>query len=253
MTRDELHELLEQYRQGEIETKGLVDLLVEERGFTDLGHSKVDTARLDRTGYPEVIYAKNKTDDELLQISEELYRKNGYALLTRSNIDQYRNIHRQFPDAVFHERAGVIVVGRGMEQRGLVSVLSGGTSDLPAADEAAVTAEVFGCKVQRIFDVGVAGIHRLLGHRERIAPSNVIVAVAGMEGALPSVVSGLFPCPVIGVPTSVGYGTNFRGVTPLLTMLNSCAPGVSVVNIDNGFGAGYLASLINRKIEDARP
>jgi NCAIR mutase (PurE)-related protein len=252
MTRDELYELLQQHRQGEIETHQLVDLLGEERGFTDLGHTKVDTARSDRTGFPEVVYSKNKTAEELLQISEELYRRNGYALLTRSSPEQYRRIHRRFPDAVFHERAGAIVIGRGVEQRGLVSVLSGGTSDLPAADEAAVTAEVFGCKVQRIFDVGVAGIHRLLSHRDRVAPSNVIVAVAGMEGALPSVVSGLFPVPVIGVPTSVGYGANFPGVTPLLTMLNSCAPGVSVVNIDNGFGAGYLASLINRKIEDAR-
>jgi NCAIR mutase (PurE)-related protein len=253
MTRDELYTLLEQYREGEIETARLVDLLVEERGFTDLGHTKVDTARAHRTGFPEVVYCTHKTAEELLQIAEELYRVNGYALLSRSSAEQFRVLQRRFPEAVFHERSGMTVIGRGMEQRGLVSVLSGGSSDLPAADEAAVTAEVFGCRVQRIFDVGVAGIHRLLNHREQIGRSNVIVAVAGMEGALPSVVSGLFSIPVIGVPTSVGYGANFGGVAPLLTMLNSCAPGVSVVNIDNGFGGGYLAALINRNIEDARP
>jgi len=251
MTRKELLDLLELFRKNEIEPARLADLLSEEQGFTDLGHAKVDTSRTNRTGFPEVVYCRNKTSEELVQITGELYKKSGYALLTKANSEQYHTVQKHFSDSVFHERAGVIVVGKGLEQRGLVSVLTGGTSDIPVAEEAAVTAEVFGCVVQRIFDVGVAGIHRLFSQRDQIGRSNVIVAVAGMEGALPSVVSGLFPIPVIGVPTSVGYGANFDGMTPLLTMLNSCAPGISVVNIDNGFGAGYLASLINRKILDA--
>jgi hypothetical protein len=252
MTADRLRELLDRFRKDEIEESQLVELLLAERGFSDLGHTKVDIDRSSRTGFPEVVYCSNKTEEELVQIAGELYSRDGYALLTRSNRTQFRALQKHYTDADFHERSGVVVIGTGLEQRGLVSILTGGTSDIPVADEAAVTAEVFGCRVQRIFDVGVAGIHRLFGHREQIEGSNVIVAAAGMEGALPSVVSGLFSIPVIGIPTSVGYGANFGGITPLLTMLNSCAPGVSVVNIDNGFGAGYLASLINRKIEDAR-
>lgn len=253
MTREELQALLQEFRKDNIDVEKLCSLILSDRGFEDLGHTKVDTSRQDRTGFPEVVYCKNKTDEELLQITGELYKRNGYALLTRAGFEQAHLLQEQFKDAVFHERAGLITVGKGMEQRGLVSVLTGGTSDIPVAEEAAVTAEIFGSHVQRIFDVGVAGIHRLFSHRDQIEKSNVIVAVAGMEGALPSVVGGLFPIPVIGVPTSVGYGTHLGGITPLLTMLNSCAPGVSVVNIDNGFGAGYLASLINRKIEDASP
>jgi NCAIR mutase (PurE)-related protein len=250
MTREELLKLLKEFKKEEIDERTLSSLILSDRGFEDLGHTKVDTARQERTGFPEVVYCSNKENDDLVQITRELHRRNGYALLTRASRDQAVLLQKHFPDAVFHERAGLIVVGAGMERCGLVSVLTGGTSDIPVAEEAAVTAEVFGSNVQRIFDVGVAGIHRLISHRTHIEKSNVIVAVAGMEGALPSVVGGLFPIPVIGVPTSVGYGSHLGGITPLLTMLNSCSPGVSVVNIDNGFGAGYLACLINRKIEN---
>ena len=253
MTREELQALLQEFRNDNISEEKLCSLILSDRGFEDLGHTKVDTSRQDRTGFPEVVYCKNKNEQELLQITGELYKRNSYVLLTRADPEQAPLVQKQFIDAVFHERAGLITLGKGMEQCGLISVLTGGTSDIPVAEEAAVTAGIFGSHVQRIFDVGVPGIHRLFSHRTQIEKSNVIVAIAGMEGALPSVVGGLFPIPVIGVPTSVGYGTHLGGITPLLTMLNSCAPGVSVVNIDNGFDAGYLASLVNRKIEDASP
>lgn len=221
-------------------------------GYSDLFYAKVDTSRIERTGFPEVVYCRKKTDEEIINISKELFRKNGFVLLTKADRTQYSAIASELKDAVFHERSGVIVVGKGMEKTGMVSILSGGTSDIPIAEEAGITAEVFGANVQMIYDVGVAGIHRLFSVRDKISKSNAIVVVAGMEGALPSVVSGLFGIPVIGVPTSIGYGMNLGGITPLLTMLNSCAPGVSVVNIDNGFGAGYIASLINKKIEEAK-
>jgi len=251
MKKEELLKLLEAYEHHQINKNELLDSILS-KGFSDIGFAKVDTSRMYRTGFPEVVYCRGKTRRDLIQISKELYKKNGFVLLTKATKAQFNTLRTSLSDAVFHEKAGIIVIGKGMLQRGNVCVLSGGTSDIPVAEEAAVTAEVFGCWVQRIYDVGVAGIHRLLSFREKIEQSNVIVAVAGMEGALPSVVGGLFGIPIIGVPTSTGYGMSLHGITPLLTMLNSCAPGVSVVNVDNGFGAGYSASLINKKIEDAR-
>lgn len=250
MHRNELARIIARYERREIDREALLDLLASE-GFTDLGHTKVDISRPFRTGYPEAVYCRGKTVEELVQIAEQLHRHEGVALLTKVEEAQYPALRERFPDAAFHERAGMVVIGGSRPREGLVSVLTGGTSDIPVAEEAALTAEAFGSRVQRIFDVGVAGIHRLFAHREIITASNVIVAVAGMEGALASVAGGLFDIPVIGVPTDTGYGTSFQGVTPLLAMLNSCAPGVSVVNINNGFGAGYLANLINRKIAGA--
>ena len=250
MNREEFLALLKAYDSGKLARSGFADAVLSRGTFFDLGHAKVDTSRMERTGFPEVVYCEHKRVDALVEISNELYKKNGFVLLTRANREQYDNIRGEFSPIIFHERSGVIVIGKGMKKQGLVSVLSGGTSDLPVAEEAAVTAETLGCNVREFHDVGVAGIHRLLSYREEIARSNAVVAVAGMEGALPSVVGGLFGIPVIGVPTSVGYGTSFGGVTPLLTMLNSCAPGVSVVNIDNGFGAGYIAALINGKAKE---
>jgi len=250
MHRDQLARVIEQYDRGEIGRDALLDLLGSP-GFADLGHAKVDTSRPFRTGYPEAVYCPGKTVEQVAQIAGELHRRSGLALLTKVEPGQMAGLRRRFPGAAFHERAGMAVIGKGLPPEGLVSVLTGGTADIPVAEEAAVTAEALGSRVQRVFDVGVAGIHRLFAHREAIAPSNVIVAVAGMEGALASVVGGLFDIPIIGVPTDTGYGTSFHGIAPLLTMLNSCAPGVSVVNVNNGFGAGYLAALINRKIAGA--
>jgi NCAIR mutase (PurE)-related protein len=251
MKREEIEKLLHDYEDRRIQREELVEILSSE-GFSDLGHAKVDTSRIERLGFPEVVFCPNKSDKEILDIARVLYQKNGFALLTRAGKTQFAFLKKHLSGAVFHEKASLIVIGKGMKKRGAVSVLSAGTSDVPVAEEAAVTAEVFGCVVQRIYDVGVAGLHRLLAYRHDIGSSNVIVAVAGMEGALPSVLGGLFGIPIIGVPTSVGYGAGFSGIAPLLTMLNTCAPGVSVVNINNGFGAGYLASLINKMVEDAR-
>jgi len=251
MNPNEIIKLLEAFRNGKIETEELLDIL-KSGGFTDLGHTKVDTSRLFRTGYPEVVFCLNKDPEDVLEIAEEIHRRNKIVLLTKVSAKHHNALKGRFRNLRYHEKAGIITIGKAIEKRGSVSVLTGGTSDINVAEEAAVTAELFGCNVKRFYDVGIAGLHRLLSFQREIGQSNVIVAVAGMEGALPSVVGGLFGIPVIGVPTSVGYGTSFKGVTPLLTMLNSCAPGIAVVNIDNGFGAGYIASTINKMIEDAR-
>jgi len=260
MIKQKLFSLLEKFKNGSVSRDEVVNYILQSgnfsdspgRGFIDLGHTRVDTSRLQRVGFPEVVLCQSKNEKEIQEIAEELYRHNGFVLLTRANEEQFKLIKTRFQDTVFHAEARVIVVGKPMEQRGKVSVLSGGTSDRKVAEEASVTAQVLGCHVNRFYDVGVAGIHRILAYKNDLKDSNAIVAVAGMEGALPSVVAGLFGIPVIGVPTSIGYGANLGGITPLLTMLNSCAPGICVVNIDNGFGAGYLAALINKKVEDAR-
>ncbi len=251
MDREEVLRLIEAFERHTLGKKELIDALLSQ-DFSDIGHAKVDTGRIHRLGFPEVVYCRNKLTEEIFEIAEKLFEKNGFVLLTKASEEHFNALRQRFQDAVYHERASMISIGQWMQKRGMVAVLTGGTSDIPVAEEAAVTAELFGCRVNRIYDVGVAGLHRLFSHRMRIEGSNAIVAVAGMEGALPSVVGGLFGIPIIGVPTSVGYGAGLNGLTPLLTMLNSCAPGVSVVNIDNGFGAGYIASLINKKIEEAR-
>lgn len=215
--------------------------------FEDLDFAKVDHHRLVRTGFPEVIYCPGKTQEQITAIFETLSRENKTVLLTRCPDKIYRRLKRRNKAVQYHPLAKTAVLQRRpAAKRGSVLVLCAGTADIPVAEEAAITAEVFGSRVHRKYDVGVAGVHRLLDAIDLISQSNCIVAVAGMEGALPSVAGGLAACPVVAVPTSVGYGANFNGLAPLLTMLNTCAPGVSVVNIDNGFGAGYLAALINR-------
>ncbi len=218
--------------------------------FEDLGYAKVDHHRQIRQGVPEVVYCAGKTPEQTAGIARSLLQKSGNnLLLTRASTAHFEAVRQESDLAEYHESARCITVLRDSEIYGLgtIMVLTGGTSDMPVAEEAAVTAEILGNRVERIYDVGVAGIHRLLSHTERIMSANVLIAVAGMEGALPSVVAGLVDRPVIAVPTSVGYGANFGGFAALLTMINSCASGVSVVNIDNGFGAGYMASLINRQ------
>jgi pyridinium-3,5-biscarboxylic acid mononucleotide synthase len=216
--------------------------------YEDLGFAKIDHHRSIRTGFPEVVFCQGKTEQQILTIFLRLACKNAPVLLTRCDAKVAARIRRLRPNAVYNKGARTLTLNGGKrEKQGLVSIVCAGTSDIPVAEEAAVTAEILGSKVERQYDVGVAGIHRLLDRFDRIAPSRCIVAVAGMEGALASVVGGLASCPVIAVPTSVGYGASFKGIAPLLTMLNSCAPGVAVVNIDNGFGAGYMAALINQR------
>ena len=223
-------------------------------GFTDLGFARVDSDRARRCGFPEVIFGAGKTPADVLAIGREILAKERVLLVSRANEDQHRALAAEFPAAVWHARARCISVEIEPfpKSDGVIGVICAGTSDLPVADEAAVTLEIFGNRVERITDVGVAGVHRLLAERERLEACNVLIVVAGMEGALPSAVAGLVSKPVIAVPTSVGYGASFGGLAALLGMLNSCGSGVTVVNIDNGFGAAYAAAQINRLLHAAR-
>ncbi|MEO6788793.1 MAG: nickel pincer cofactor biosynthesis protein LarB [Chthoniobacteraceae bacterium] len=217
-------------------------------GFTDLGFARVDTDRRRRCGFPEVIFGIGKTPAQVAEIARVILERDPVLLVSRATEEQWRAVAAQFPDARWHAGARCITVERTPLAKldGHIAVVCAGTSDLPVADEAAVTLEVFGNRVERFTDVGVAGIHRLLAVRDRIEAANAVIVVAGMEGALPSAVAGLVSKPVIAVPTSIGYGASFGGVAALLGMLNSCGSGVTVVNIDNGFGAAYAAAQINR-------
>jgi hypothetical protein len=216
--------------------------------YEDIGFAEVDHHRALRRGFPEVILGQGKTSEQVVAIAERLAAQSDRLLITRVDADAYRAVKERLPDACYHADARTITLDRSREPSWPgVAVLCAGTSDLPVAEEAAVTAELMGSQVDRSYDVGVAGIHRLLDKWEGLRSARALVVVAGMEGALPSVVAGLVAAPVIAVPTSVGYGASFGGLAPLLAMLNSCAAGVAVVNIDNGFGAGYLAAVINRQ------
>lgn len=239
-------ELLRQVKEGRMEIHEAEELL-KELPYEDLGYAKLDFHRKLRTGFGETVFCQGKPDAYLADIYQRIYERDGEVLGTRATEEQYELVRKRIPQVVYDPVSRILKVERtGKERVGQVIVCTGGTADIPVAEEAAQTAEYFGCRVERIFDVGVAGIHRLLSKRERLTGANCIVAVAGMEGALGTVVAGLVECPVIAVPTSVGYGASFHGLSALLTMINSCANGISVVNIDNGYGAGYVATQINR-------
>lgn len=222
----------------------------EEAAFIDLGFARVDVDRRRRTGFPEVIFGQGKTPEEVVQIAQVILEREPVLLATRVTREQFQAVQTQFPAAIFHERARCLTIEREAlpKLRLPVAVVAAGTSDLPVAEEAAITLEIFGNRVERIYDAGVAGLHRLLIETDRLRDCAALVVVAGMEGALPSVVAGLVDKPVIAVPTSTGYGASFGGLAALLGMLNSCGSGVTVVNIDNGFGAAYAAATINRLI-----
>jgi NCAIR mutase (PurE)-related protein len=224
------------------------------QGFVDLGVARVDTDRSRRCGFPEVIFGAGKTPSDVLAIGRSILESDSVLLVSRANIEQYHALESGFPTARWHERARCITVELKPlpKNEGEIGVICAGTSDLPVAEEAAVTLEIFGNRVRRIHDVGVAGIHRLLAERDSMESCNALIVVAGMEGALPSAVAGLVSKPVIAVPTSIGYGASFGGLAALLGMLNSCGSGVTVVNIDNGFGAAYAAATINRLLNMAR-
>jgi NCAIR mutase (PurE)-related protein len=223
--------------------------------FVDLGFARVDTDRQQRRGFPEVIFCQGKTPGEVLEISRTILTMHGVLLGTRATPEQFALVAGQFPHAVFHDRGRCITVENEPMPKlpGSIGVLCAGTSDLGVAEEAVATLEIFGNKVERVYDVGVAGIHRLIAVREKLESCNVLIVIAGMEGALPSAVAGLVSKPVIAVPTSVGYGASFGGIAALLGMLNSCGSGVTVVNIDNGFGAAYAAATINRLLAQREP
>lgn len=222
--------------------------MVSRNSFCDLGFAKIDVDRLNRKGFPEVIYCPGKTNLQLKIICLELLKNRQNLLLTRLDKKNFFYLKKCLPRLKYNATARLAFFARNPQKtkKGAVVIVSAGTSDIPIAEEASLTLEIMGNNAIRLYDVGVAGVHRLLTNIDTLRKANVVIVVAGMEGALASLVSGLVRCPVIGVPTSCGYGANFRGLSALLTMLNSCSPGVTVVNIDNGFGAGYFASLINR-------
>ncbi len=246
MDREKLRRLLEEVREGK---KGVEEALEALRGFPfeELEFAHLDTHRALRKGFPEVVFCSGKTPAQVVEIIGRLYEKSGRVMATRASPEVAEAVIKAFPEARHFPEARIIFLGEPAPRagRGTILVITAGTADIPVAEEAAVTAELLGSPVERLYDVGVAGLHRLLAYKDKLFSANVIIVVAGMEGALPSVVGGLVARPVIAVPTSIGYGAHWGGLASLLTMLNTCAPGVVVVNIDNGFGAGYVAHLIN--------
>ena len=242
----EAREILELVKNGSMSVEE-AEGFFRRQPFEDMGYAKLDLHRRIRSGFPEVIFCSGKPDEFLINIFQKMAEKEGQAFGTRATAEQYEMVRKVIPDIQYDPVSRILKLERtSKERQGLIAVVTGGTADIPVAEEAAQTAEYFGSKVERIYDVGVSGIHRLLSQTQRIQEANCIVAVAGMEGALASVVGGLVSNPVIAVPTSVGYGANFGGLSALMTMINSCANGIAVVNIDNGYGAGYMATQINR-------
>jgi len=251
MNQEHIRQLLEQVASGNLEPDKALEQL-RDLPFENLGFAHIDHHRALRTGFPEVIFGQGKTREQILSIAERITEHGSQMLATRLAEDAVQALVERFPQAEHDVLARTVLVRAPQTppRTGLVAVISAGTSDLPVAREAVVTAQAMGAHVEEIYDVGVAGLHRLLAYREQLQKARVIVVVAGMEGALASVVGGLVDIPVVAVPTSIGYGASFQGVAALLAMLNSCASGVVVVNIDNGFGAGYAAALINRGAGD---
>jgi NCAIR mutase (PurE)-related protein len=251
LEKEKIKKLLEDVKVGKIEIDHALRIL-KSLPYEDLGFAKIDTHRDLRKGFPEVILCKGKTREQIIKIVKKLCSENQFIMATKASKEVYKAIRNVRKDAVYYETASIVLTGQRKKKRNkkIILVVSAGTSDLPVAEEAAVTAEAMGNTVERLYDVGVAGIHRLFDNKEKLFTANVIVVVAGMEGALSGLVGGLVDKPVIAVPTSEGYGASFEGLSALLAMLNCCAPGVVVVNIDNGFGAGYFASIINQMGEE---
>ena len=242
----EAKEILEQVKDGTISVEE-AERYFRRQPFEELGYAKLDSHREIRSGFPEVVYCNGKPDEYLTSIYQKLYECNGEVFGTRADRHQYEIVREVLPDIIYDEISHILKWEKKDKKRtGRIAVCSAGTADIPVAEEAAQTAEYFGAAVERIYDVGVSGLHRLLSRLDLIQEANCVVAVAGMEGALASVIGGLVSRPVIAVPTSVGYGASMNGLSALLTMINSCANGVAVVNIDNGYGAGYMAAQINR-------
>jgi NCAIR mutase (PurE)-related protein len=242
-----MKDMLEEYKAGKIPLQ-IILKRIEKMPYEDLGFAKIDNHRIVRKGFPETIYCKGKKISQILEILRAMNVDKHNILATKASKKVYSAVKKEFSNSVYHETARTIVIQNQeiKHKKGNILIITAGTSDIPIAEEAVVTAEFMGNTVEKAYDVGVAGIHRLLDIKEKMDEATVIIVVAGMEGALASLVAGLTSKPVIAVPTSVGYGASFKGIAPLLTMMNSCAEGIVVVNIDNGFGAGYFASLINR-------
>jgi len=248
MKTSEIERILASHAAGEISLTQATES-IKNLSYEDIGYARIDHARAQRQGFPEVVFGAGKSRNQILGIFEKLIVRSPNVLITRTDAGTFGEIRNISTEAEWHEEAGLIRVWRDKTELGAgeIAVVTAGTSDIPVAEEAALVAEAMGNRVKRIWDAGVAGIHRILSEREVLQNSRVVVVAAGMEGALPSVVGGLVKVPVVAVPTSIGYGASFNGLAALLGMLNSCASNVSVVNIDNGFGAGFVASLINRR------
>lgn len=248
MRTEDIRKILDEISDGKL-SSALAAEQIKALSYEELGYAKIDHARAERQGFPEVIFGQGKTCEQILGIFEKLIERSPNVLITRTDANVYGEVRNVVTEAEWHESAGLIRVIRDNTELGAgkIAVVSAGTSDIPVAEEAALTAEAMGNQVSRVWDAGVAGIHRIISQRELLQNARVVIVVAGMEGALPSVVGGLVGVPVIGVPTSIGYGASFGGIAALLGMLNSCSSNVTVVNIDNGFGAGFVASLINRR------
>lgn len=251
MDKNQIKKLLEDVVSGSIKVEEALEKL-KSLPFDDLGFAKIDTHRSVRRGFPEVIFCEGKTVAQVQEIVKKMIPHTRTILGMRAKENVFHALKEITDQVEYYREARAVVVGTKPEakSRGTILIISAGTADIPVAEEACLTAEMMGNRIEKLYDVGVAGVHRLLGNRERLFSANVLIVVAGMEGALPSVVGGLVDKPVIAVPTSIGYGASFQGLSALLTMLSSCVPGVGVVNIDNGFGAGYLAGLINRLGEE---
>ncbi len=242
-----MKKILQNYKKGKIDLTEVLDK-IKLLPYEDLEFAKIDTHRSLRKGFPETVYCQGKTIPQIIEILKAMSKNDHNILATKANKKILSAVKKEFSEVKYNEFAKTIVIKNEKinQKKGKILVITAGTSDIPVAEEAVVTAELMGNKVEKVYDVGVAGIHRLFDFKDKIFNSNVIIVVAGMEGALASIVGGITSKPIIAVPTSVGYGASFKGIAPLLTMMNSCAEGVVVVNIDNGFGAGYFASLINR-------
>lgn len=244
-----VQEILAKVQNGSLDID-YAEKMILQNSYAEMGYAKLDTDRKERTGFAEVVYCEGKADDFLVPIFQRIYEAEGEVLGTRASVTQYQLLRQSFPQMQYDPVSRIVKIEReGKPRIGNVAVCSAGTADMAVAEEAAQTVEFFGSRVSRIYDVGVSGIHRLLVRSEELREANCVIAVAGMEGALASVLGGLVKNPVIAVPTSVGYGASLHGLSALLTMINSCANGIAVVNIDNGYGAGYLATQINRLAE----
>ena len=251
MDKKRIKRLLEDVKAGNLSIAGALESL-RDLPYEDIGYAKLDLHRSLRTGFPEVVFCQGKTGIQAAQIVERLAKRHEKIIATRVTKDVAGLISATVPEGTYYPEAGMFVVDKNKRDNDdknpgkYIMILTAGTADIPVAEEAAITAETMGSTVERSYDVGVAGLHRLLAQKDKITRANVLIVVAGMEGALPSIVGGMVSCPVIAVPTSIGYGASFGGLSALLAMLNSCASGVAVVNIDNGFGAGYFAHLVNK-------
>lgn len=243
-----IKDILNDLNQGNV-TVEQAQKLIENHQYEDLLYAKIDHGRKERSGQAEVVLCEGKPDEFLSGIYESIFKENGEVLGTRASMHQYELVKKVLPQVEYDSVSRILKIEKKKELKGNIVICTGGTADIPVAQEAAQTAQFFGSRVERIYDVGVAGIHRILSKKDKLDSANCIIAIAGMEGALASVVAGLVRVPVIAVPTSIGYGANFGGMSALLSMINSCANGVSVVNIDNGYGAGYIANQINQLCE----